>query len=260
MTAFMSAGTKVAAFLALVRVLDVGFQPSTGTGAARVGAGRRLGGRRRRARDRADRREADARLFERRARGVRPHRRSPPRTRRDPRGDVLPGRVSRSWSLGAFGVVMLVSIRGEERTGLNAYRGSGALEPAAGRAACALFLLSLAGIPPTAGFVAKVAVFQAAIDAGYWPLVLIGVLASVVAAFFYLRVDGAHVHGPHARRPPSSTRRSWLAPPSRSPRPSRCCSGCSPASSSAPGTGGDHPMVSLPRLALEPRVPLGWST
>ena len=51
-----------------------------------------------------------------------------------------------------------------------------------------LFLLSLAGIPPTAGFIAKVAVFGAAIRAGHWPLVLIGVLSSVVAAFFYLRV------------------------------------------------------------------------
>jgi NADH-quinone oxidoreductase subunit N len=51
-----------------------------------------------------------------------------------------------------------------------------------------LFLLSLAGIPPTAGFIAKVNVFSAAIDAGYWGLVLIGVLLSVAAAFFYLRV------------------------------------------------------------------------
>ena len=55
-----------------------------------------------------------------------------------------------------------------------------------------LFLLSLAGIPPTAGFIAKVRVFSAATRAGWWPLVLIGVLASVVAAFFYLagRADG----------------------------------------------------------------------
>jgi NADH-quinone oxidoreductase subunit N len=51
-----------------------------------------------------------------------------------------------------------------------------------------LFLLSLAGIPPTAGFIAKVNVFSAAIDAGYWGLALIGVLLSVAAAFFYLRV------------------------------------------------------------------------
>jgi NADH-quinone oxidoreductase subunit N len=54
--------------------------------------------------------------------------------------------------------------------------------------ALALFLLSLAGIPPTAGFIAKVTVFSAAVQAGYWPLVLIAVIASVIAAFFYIRV------------------------------------------------------------------------
>src|SRR4029077_11190922 len=46
----------------------------------------------------------------------------------------------------------------------------------------------LAGIPPTAGFIAKVTVFTAAIDAGNWPLAVVGVLASVAAAYFYLRV------------------------------------------------------------------------
>ena len=51
-----------------------------------------------------------------------------------------------------------------------------------------VFLLSLAGIPPTAGFAAKVVVFSAATAAGYWRLVLIGALASVAGAFFYLRV------------------------------------------------------------------------
>ncbi len=55
-------------------------------------------------------------------------------------------------------------------------------------AVLALFLLSLAGIPPTAGFIAKVAVFSAAVRRGEWPLVLIAVLTSVVAAFFYLRL------------------------------------------------------------------------
>src|SRR3712207_6648552 len=52
----------------------------------------------------------------------------------------------------------------------------------------ALFLISLAGLPPTGGFIAKVGVFGAAIEGGYWWLALIGVLASVAAAFFYLRV------------------------------------------------------------------------
>ena len=89
--------------------------------------------------------------------------------------------------IGAFGVVMLVSSRGEQRTTLSSYAGLARRNPLAA-ALLSLFLLSLAGIPPTVGFVAKVAVFRAAVGAGYWPLVLIGVLASVVAAFFYLRV------------------------------------------------------------------------
>jgi NADH-quinone oxidoreductase subunit N len=89
--------------------------------------------------------------------------------------------------VGAFGVVMLVSIRGEERTALGSYAGLARRSPALA-GLLSLFLLSLAGLPPTAGFIAKVSVFGAAVRAGHWPLVLIAVLASVVAAFFYLRV------------------------------------------------------------------------
>jgi NADH-quinone oxidoreductase subunit N len=89
--------------------------------------------------------------------------------------------------LGAFGVVMLVSSRGERRTSLSSYAGLGYRSPVLA-GLLALFLLSLTGIPPTAGFVAKVEVFRAAIDAGAWPLALIGVIASVVAAFVYLRL------------------------------------------------------------------------
>lgn len=89
--------------------------------------------------------------------------------------------------VGAFGVVVLVSGRGERRVDLRSYAGLARTNPFAA-AVLALFLLSLAGIPPAAGFVAKVAVFQAAVQAGHWPLVLIAVLASVVAAFFYIRV------------------------------------------------------------------------
>jgi NADH-quinone oxidoreductase subunit N len=82
---------------------------------------------------------------------------------------------------------MLVSARGERRTSLASYAGLGRRSPALA-GLLALFLLSLTGIPPTAGFVAKIGVFRAAVDAGAWPLVLIGVVLSVVAAFFYLRV------------------------------------------------------------------------
>ncbi len=54
--------------------------------------------------------------------------------------------------------------------------------------AIAIFMLSLAGLPPLFGFMAKLAVFNAAVEAGLWPLAIIGVLASVVAAYYYLRV------------------------------------------------------------------------
>jgi NADH-quinone oxidoreductase subunit N len=89
--------------------------------------------------------------------------------------------------LGAFGVVLLVSRTGEERTSLRSYRGLARRSPLLG-ALLMLFLLSLAGIPPLAGFMAKFLVFEAAVEAGLEGLVIVAVLASVVAAFFYLRV------------------------------------------------------------------------
>ena len=89
--------------------------------------------------------------------------------------------------LGAFAVVAIASVRGEEHTALSSYAGLARRKPLLGLALTA-FLLSLAGIPPMAGFIAKVGVFSAAVQAGSWPLVLIAVLASVAAAFFYIRV------------------------------------------------------------------------
>ena len=52
----------------------------------------------------------------------------------------------------------------------------------------ALFLLCMAGIPLTAGFIGKWAVFEVALAAGAWPVVVVGILTSVAAAFFYVRV------------------------------------------------------------------------
>jgi NADH-quinone oxidoreductase subunit N len=52
----------------------------------------------------------------------------------------------------------------------------------------AVMMFSLAGIPPMAGFFGKLFVFRAAIDAGLYSLSIIGVLASVVGAFYYLRI------------------------------------------------------------------------
>jgi NADH-quinone oxidoreductase subunit N len=52
----------------------------------------------------------------------------------------------------------------------------------------AFFLIAFAGIPLTSGFTGKFAVFQAAIAGGALPLVIVGVLSSAIAAFFYVRV------------------------------------------------------------------------
>ncbi|GAA1411986.1 NADH-quinone oxidoreductase subunit NuoN [Oerskovia paurometabola] len=74
-----------------------------------------------------------------------------------------------------------------EATHLTEWAGLGRRSPwLAG--AFALFLLSMAGIPLTAGFIAKFTAFQSAVAVGAWPLALIGVIASAVAVFFYVRV------------------------------------------------------------------------
>jgi NADH-quinone oxidoreductase subunit N len=52
----------------------------------------------------------------------------------------------------------------------------------------AIFMLSLTGLPPTVGFVAKFYVFRATLDAGYLWLALVGVLTSLVSAYYYLRI------------------------------------------------------------------------
>jgi NADH-quinone oxidoreductase subunit N len=89
--------------------------------------------------------------------------------------------------LGAFAVVAVLAGRHERRVTLNDYRGLFYEHPMLA-SALSLFLLSLAGVPITSGFVGKLLVFGAAIEAGYAWLVVIGVLASAVAAFFYLRI------------------------------------------------------------------------
>ncbi len=90
-------------------------------------------------------------------------------------------------TIGAFAIVSALGGRGERRVRLADYRGLFFERPLLA-GALTLFLLSLAGVPLTSGFVAKLLVFGAAVEAGYAWLVVIGVLASAVAAFFYLRV------------------------------------------------------------------------
>ena len=90
-------------------------------------------------------------------------------------------------TLGAFAVVSMVRDAGGEVTHLSRWAGLGREAPfVAG--VFALFLLGMAGIPLTSGFTGKWAVFAAAVSAGAWPVVVVAVLASALAAFFYLRV------------------------------------------------------------------------
>jgi NADH-quinone oxidoreductase subunit N len=90
-------------------------------------------------------------------------------------------------TIGAFAVLTLVRDGDGEATHLSQWAGLSTRSPLTA-AVMSLFLLALAGIPLTAGFTAKFAVFRAAIEQGAWPLALVGLLASAVAAFFYLRV------------------------------------------------------------------------
>jgi NADH-quinone oxidoreductase subunit N len=89
--------------------------------------------------------------------------------------------------LGSFAIVAVLGGRGESRTRLVDYKGLFYERPLLA-GAFSLFLLSLAGVPLTSGFVAKLVVFGAAVDAGYTWLVVVGMLSSAIAAFFYLRV------------------------------------------------------------------------
>jgi NADH-quinone oxidoreductase subunit N len=90
-------------------------------------------------------------------------------------------------TLGAFAVLTLIRDGDGEATHLSQWAGLASRSPLTA-AVMTLFLLALAGIPLTAGFTAKFAVFRAAIEQGAWPLALVALLASAVAAFFYLRV------------------------------------------------------------------------
>jgi NADH-quinone oxidoreductase subunit N len=90
-------------------------------------------------------------------------------------------------NLGAFACVILLGRKGEENTLVADYAGIGFKYPLLG-AAMTVFMLSMAGIPPLGGFMAKFYVFSAAVkNQDYW-LVVIGVLNSAVSVYYYLRV------------------------------------------------------------------------
>lgn len=93
-------------------------------------------------------------------------------------------------SFGAWAVIILLEREeGQASTGLelNDYAGLGHRQPALA-AAMTVFMLSFTGVPPTLGFLGKFYLFRSVIEGGYIGLALIGVLTSLVSAYYYLRV------------------------------------------------------------------------
>ena len=112
-----------------------------------------------------------------------------------PRADKVPGTqaalfyllVYSVMAIGAFGVVQVINHRGETHHAVSDYKGLSRREPMLA-GLFALFLLAQAGVPFTGGFIAKLTVFRAAIDAGQYQLAVVGMLAAVIGAFVYLRL------------------------------------------------------------------------
>lgn len=90
-------------------------------------------------------------------------------------------------NIGALAVVIIVSQKGDEFLQIHDFAGLGFKHPGLA-VAMSLFMLSMAGIPPTAGFVGKFYIFSAAIKSGYIGLAVIGVINSVISVFYYLRI------------------------------------------------------------------------
>lgn len=90
-------------------------------------------------------------------------------------------------NIGAFTCVILLGKNGEENTRISDYAGIGFKYPLLS-AAMTIFLLSMAGIPPLGGFMAKFYVFSAAVKSKFYWLAILGVLNSAVSVYYYLRV------------------------------------------------------------------------
>ena len=90
-------------------------------------------------------------------------------------------------NIGAFAVVQLIARSGDRRTSIEDYRGIGFKSPVLAFS-LSLFMLSLLGMPLTAGFMGKIMVFRSAIDQQFYGLVIVGVLNTAISAYYYLRL------------------------------------------------------------------------
>ncbi len=94
------------------------------------------------------------------------------------------------YTLMTFGAFAVLEFLGEEEDEKDAFRSLRGLSQRRPLVALAMliFMISLAGIPPTAGFWAKLFLFREAVAAGRWDLALVGIITSIVAVYYYLRV------------------------------------------------------------------------
>lgn len=106
-------------------------------------------------------------------------------------------------NLGAFGVLILLARRGDELNNIEDLQGLAQSQPWAA-AIMALFMFSLAGVPPAAGFFGKFYVFIAAVHAHQYSLAVIGLVASVVGAAYYLKIVYTMYFQPATRQYPAN--------------------------------------------------------
>jgi NADH-quinone oxidoreductase subunit N len=90
-------------------------------------------------------------------------------------------------NLGTFAVLVSMRRAGKSVEGIDDLAGLGRTDPVTAMW-MAVFMFSMAGIPPLAGFFGKLYVFLAAVQGGFWTLAVVGVLTSVVSAYYYLRI------------------------------------------------------------------------
>ncbi|GGD88181.1 NADH-quinone oxidoreductase subunit N [Aureimonas endophytica] len=103
------------------------------------------------------------------------------------RGVAVYMAIYMTMTLGVFAVVMAMRRREGQTQDVYELKGLSQTNPSMALALTVL-MLSLAGLPPLGGFIAKYYVFMAAVGAGLWPLAIIGVVTSVVSLFYYLRI------------------------------------------------------------------------
>ena len=90
-------------------------------------------------------------------------------------------------NMGTFACILSMRQKGNMVEGIDDLKGLSKTSPMMAFA-LTIFMFSMAGIPPLAGFFAKYVVFAAAVDAGLTTLAVIGILTSVIGAFYYLRI------------------------------------------------------------------------